>query len=414
VKPSGPGRGTNSVNLRLYNERTLLQRLRRAGEASKADLARWAQLTNTAVGSIVQSLEESSLIEAAGRRHEGQRGQPAGLYRVNPDGAYGIGVRLDRTSIETVLIDLGGRIMGRAAHDLLLPHPDKALSLVCKDVTRLLAVLDPAQRRRFMGVGLAQPYNLGSWLRELDLKADFRIWDEVDFGALLGQSLQQPVFKENDGNAAAIAELFFGVGREENDFLYVFVGAALGAGVVFGGESLRGSTGNAADLGLMPVLPSGLDSAPGSGRRWEILLSRASLNSLARHLRYHGIEVRDHADLEASVEAGRPEVREWLDDCVDALVPSLRASLAVLDLPVVVIDCDIDGGLIGELMTRIEAGLHAIAPEARQTPRLLRGSFRADAGAIGAASLPMFFNFSPSADVLRGRSHRFNLEPADA
>jgi len=97
---------------------------------------------------------------------------------------------------------------------------------------------------------------------------------------------------------------------------------------------------------------------------------------------------------------------------VDALVPSVRASLAVLDLPAVVIDSDIDSGLIDELMTRIDTGLRQIAPEARQTPRLLRGSFRADAGAIGAASLPMFFNFSPRTDVLRGRSHATSLETA--
>jgi predicted NBD/HSP70 family sugar kinase len=414
VTTAGPGRGTNSVNLRLYNERSLLQRLRRAGEASKADLARWAQLTNTAVGSIVQSLEESRLIEPAGRRQEGQRGQPAGLYRINPEGAYGIGVRLDRTSIETVMIDLGGKILARAAHDMLLPHPDRALALVQKDVSRMIATLDAAQQRRLMGVGLAQPYNLGSWLRELDLKADFRIWDEVDFGAMLERAVDQPVFKENDGNAAAIAELFFGVGREENDFLYIFIGAALGAGAVIGGESLCGPTGNAADLGLMPVPPSRLASAPLSDRRWDILLSRASLNALARHLRHHGIAVRGHADLEACVKSSRPEVREWIDDCIDALVPSTRASLAVLDLPVVVIDCDIDSGLIDELMKRLDAGLRAIAPEARQTPRILRGSFRADAGAIGAASLPMFFNFSPRADVLRGRSRPRHPETANA
>lgn len=414
MKPAGPGRGTNSVNLRLYNERTLLQRLRRAGEASKADLARWAQLTNTAVGSIVQSLEDARLIEPAGRRQDGQRGQPAGLYRINPEGAYGIGVRLDRTRIDTVLIDLGGRILAHEMHDVLLPQPAQALGLVRKDVARMLGILDADQRRRFMGVGLAQPYNLGSWLRELDLKADFRIWDEVDFAALLMQAVQQPVFRENDGNAAAIAELFFGVGREENDFLYVFVGAALGAGAVIGGESLRGASGNAADLGLMPVQPSRLASAPALDRAWDILLSRASLNALARHLRHRGISVASHADLEALVKAGRPEVREWLDDCVDALVPALRASLAVLDLPALVIDCDIDGGLLAELMKRVDAGLRLIAPEARQTPRILRGSFRADAGAIGAASLPMFFNFSPRADVLRGHSHHATLEATDA
>ena len=403
MRQSGPGRGTNSVNLRQYNERTLLQRLRRAGEASKADLARWAQLTNTAVGSIVQSLEDARLVEPAGRRQEGQRGQPAGLYRINPDGAYGIGVRLDRTSIETVLIDLGGNILARAAHDLLLPHPDKALAMVRKDLASMLAVLDPAQRRRLMGVGLAQPYNLGSWLRELDLKADFRVWDEVDFGAMLSKSVEQPVFQENDGNAAAIAELFFGVGREESDFLYLYIGAALGAGAVIGGESLRGSSGNAADIGLMPVLPSRLDSAPPAAGRWDILLSRASLNALSRHLHHHGVAVRRNADLEAHVRAGRPEVRAWLDDCVDALVPALRAALAVLDLPAVVIDADIDGGLIDDLMQALQAGLRDIAPESRQTPRLLRGSFSTDAGAIGAASLPMFFSLSPRADVLRGQ-----------
>jgi len=414
VTTAGPGRGTNSVNLRLYNERSLLQRLRRAGEASKADLARWAQLTNTAVGSIVQSLEESRLIEPAGRRQEGQRGQPAGLYRVNPEGAYGIGVRLDRTSIETVMIDLGGRILARAAHDVLLPHPDKALALVREDVLRMIDTLDRAQRGRLMGIGLAQPYNLGAWLRELDLEADFRIWDEVDFGEMLAQAVDQPVFKENDGNAAAIAELFFGVGRAENDFLYIFIGAALGAGAVIGGESLRGASGNAADLGLMPVPPSRLASAPVAARRWDILLSRASLNALTRHLRHQGIAVHGHAELEASIQAGRPEVHEWLEDCVDALVPSTRASLAVLDLPVVVIDCDIDSGLIDQLMQGLDQGLRAIAPEARQTPRILRGSFRADAGAIGAASLPMFFSFSPRADVLRGHSHPRYQETANA
>ncbi|MBS0426583.1 MAG: ROK family protein, partial [Proteobacteria bacterium] len=289
--------------------------------------------------------------------------------------------------------------------DQLLPHPDEALALVQADVARVLAELSPVQRRRLAGVGLAQPYNLGSWLRQLDLEADFRIWDEVDFAQRLAQAVDLPVFQENDGSAAAIAELFFGVGRKENDFLYVYLGAALGAGAVLGGESLRGHTGNAADLGLMPVPPSALPSAPvPEGGKWDILLSRASLNALTRHLRHSGTPVVGHPQLEALVASGRPEVGEWLDDCVDALVPAVRATLAVLDLPAVVIDCDIDAGLIDTLIARTEQGLRAIAPESRQVPRLLRGSFGADAGAIGAASLPMFFSFSPRADVLRGHS----------
>jgi predicted NBD/HSP70 family sugar kinase len=298
---------------------------------------------------------------------------------------------------------LGGTVLAHEAYDQLLPHPTEALRLVQASITRMLKTLTPEQRQRLMGVGLAQPDHLGSWLRELDLEADFRAWDEFDFGARLAQALGQPVYRENDGNAAAIAELFFGVGHEESDFLYVFLGAALGGGAVVGGESLRGCSGNAADLGLMPVRPSRLASATPAGHEWDLLLSRASLNALTRHLRHHGLAVRSHDALAQLVEAQRPEVQEWLDDCIDALVPSLRAALAVLDVPTVVIDCNIDHGLVDQLMRRVDAGLQAIAPEARPAPHVRRGSFGANAGAVGAASLPMFFSFSPRADVLRGQ-----------
>jgi hypothetical protein len=46
--------------------------------------------------------------------------------------------------------------------------------------------------------------------------------------------------------------------------------------------------------------------------------------------------------------------------------------------------------------------LDETAPEARGVPELVRGSFGSDAGAVGAASLPMFFSFSPRAQLLHG------------
>ena len=68
------GRGSNSAQLRRYNERIVLQILRRAGEASKAELARAVQLTNAAIGAIIQNLIEEGLIVEAGKRHDGSRG----------------------------------------------------------------------------------------------------------------------------------------------------------------------------------------------------------------------------------------------------------------------------------------------------------------------------------------------------
>lgn len=112
IKRQATGQGSNSVNLRRYNERLLLRALRRAGTASKADLARMANLTNTAVGEIIAALAEADLIESTGQKVLGQRGQPASLIRLNPRGAYGIGVRLDRMRVEVVLVNFGGEMLG--------------------------------------------------------------------------------------------------------------------------------------------------------------------------------------------------------------------------------------------------------------------------------------------------------------
>lgn len=403
MKPIQPVRGDGPMRLRRHNERRLFQLLRRLGEASKAELARHTDLTSTAVGAIIQAFEQDALVMPTGRRVEGQRGQPATLVQINPKGAFGIGVRLDRDAIEVVVVDLGGEMLARRMHVRELPPPADTLALVQTDITAMLAELTPAERERIAGIGIAQPFNLGAWLRELGLTSpSFAAWDDFAFDEALAEATGLPVYAENDANAAAIAELFHGRGRRHEHFLYLFLGPVIGAGVVLGGTCVRGASGNAGDIAVMPVLPSRLPSAAPTAGKWAMLLSRVSLNALARHLRWHGEQVTTHADLAEFVRNGHSGVEEWLADCVDALAPAVRSALCMLDVPVVVLDADVDDGLIDRLRTALARELADTAPEARGVPAIVRGTFGSDAGAIGAASLPMFFSFSPRSEALEG------------
>lgn len=387
------GQGASSVHIRHYNQRLILQRLRRLGEASRADLARAASLTNTAVGEIIKQLEQSGLVRTLGKKHEGNRGQPATMLALDPRGAYAIGVRLDRTRIETALTDLGGTVLSHITHDMTLPPPAQTLDLLRDDIARMVKLVPAARRKRITGVGVARPYNLGSWLAELDLPAEtFLPWDSVSFGPALQQACGLPVVEENDGTAAAIAELFHGHGRSQDDFLYVFIGPAVGGGLVLGGQCMRGSTGNAADIGMIPVGPSSLPSAVKRGPR-DILLGRASLNALRRHLRYRGASSTSLDDLDRA--AGATE--EWLADCVDALCDPLLSARAMLDIPTVIIDSDLPAAWADRLIAQAGPVLAARVAEARTPPALLRGSFGAMAGALGAATLPLFLHFGPGA-----------------
>jgi predicted NBD/HSP70 family sugar kinase len=400
----GHGHGANSVFVRQFNERVILAALRRTGNASKADLARVAGLTTNATGMIAAALERAGLVQQLGKKRDGGRGQPATLLALDPTGAYAIGIRLDRGAIETVLVDFAGKPIARRTHTLALPPPGRAMEILSRDIGHVVAVLDPERRDRLVGIGVAAPYDLGAWLDRLSLPVEiFRQWNDFDLAAALGEATGLDVVAENDGTAATVAELFYGHGRHLDDFLYLFLGAAIGGGVVVSGQYLRGPRGNAGDVGMMPVPRSRLSSAPRLDRDWDILLSRASINALVRHLRAGGITVQGLGDVAAAALSAPGLLDEWTEDCVEALVGPVLAAAAVLDLPTVVLDGDLDHALLAPIAERLAGRLIAEAPEARPPPAILLGSFGEDAGAVGAATLPFHLNFSPHAAILTGR-----------
>ena len=396
------GQGSNSAVVRQYNERVILATLRRLGEASKADLARHAKLTQNTTGLIVRDLIASGLVREMGRR-EGARGQPATLLSLDPHGVCSIGLKLGRRSLCAVLVDFGGEVLHVLDHERALPGPDEALAETAAALVEMRAAVPKRARGRLAGVGLAMPYDLDSWRRELCLPGDaLKEWHGFDFVGALRHSLDLPLFVENDGTAVAVAELFQGHGRDLNDFVSVYIACALGGGVVLRGEYRRGMVGNAGDIGLMPTSPSRLASAAHPETVFDILLNRASISSLMRHLRANDVAVVTRGDLASATKEHPHLVDDWLDDCADALVNPLQSIGAMLDLEGIVVDGDLDRDLIERLVTRLRELLDAASPEARRPPRLMAGSIGRNAAAIGAAILPLHLNFSPDQRLLFG------------
>lgn len=389
-----------SSAVRQFNERAILTALRRRGEASKADLARDVNLTANAAGQIVEGLARHHLIQAKGKR-TGLRGQPATLLRLNPAGAYAIGVKIGRRSQDSLVIDFSGAVLASRSHERPLPTPHKALRLVQEDIEALTAALPPAARGRLAGVGLAIPYNLGSWRRELGLPVDVCAdWNAFDLAGQLRACTTLPVLAENDGTAVAVAELFNGHGRELDDFAAVFVGGAVGGGLVLGGQYRRGAAGNAADIGLLAVPPSRLPSAPPLAGATEILLARASVNALERHLRHAGATVGTAAELEAAFDSHPGAVAEWLEDCADALAAPLQSIGSLLDLQAIVVDGNLPRELLRRLVARLRVLLIERAPESCVPPVLRVGTAGRKAAAVGAATLPLHSNYGLRHDAL--------------
>jgi len=95
-----------------------------------------------------------------------------------------------------------------------------------------------------------------------------------------------PVFVEHDGNAGALAEFYFGVGKGRTNLehlIFLTFGTGIGAGFIVNGRILRGATDTAGEVGHWRLAE---DGPLGFGKRgsWESFGSGAGLIELAAQM----------------------------------------------------------------------------------------------------------------------------------
>ncbi|OLC01044.1 MAG: hypothetical protein AUH30_01105 [Candidatus Rokubacteria bacterium 13_1_40CM_68_15] len=106
------------------------------------------------------------------------------------------------------------------------------------------------------------PTGIGVGVPALVNAATGRIGDEalnvpelggLPLATMLRERFGLPVFVDNDVNALALGELFFGAGRGVRSLVMLAPGTGFGAGVVLDGRLVRGALGFAAEFGHAPV-----------------------------------------------------------------------------------------------------------------------------------------------------------------
>ena len=71
----------------------------------------------------------------------------------------------------------------------------------------------------------------------------------VPISKMLKEKLGKPVILENDANAACFGEFVAGAGKNIKNMVFFTLGTGIGGGIISDGKLLRGSGGNAAELG---------------------------------------------------------------------------------------------------------------------------------------------------------------------
>lgn len=248
--------GSGPADLRRHNRALVLRAIRDRAGVSRAELARLTNLSGPAISAIVGELIESRLVHEDGFASS-NGGRRAATLRLTERARTVVAVDLARHRTRVALVDLGGTVLEHV--DVLTSdRGDGAANVQWLNelIARVLA-RGGEHTGSLLGIGVGAPGPLSTSTGEILWPTHFGHWHNLPLRSELERTFGLPVRVDNDANACALAQRWFGAGRTMRNFVYVAVGSGVGSGVVVDGEIYRGAHDLAGEIGHCTVDVSG-------------------------------------------------------------------------------------------------------------------------------------------------------------
>jgi predicted NBD/HSP70 family sugar kinase len=233
--------------IRDINRQIVLNYVREKEPISRADIARETALQRSTISTIIDALQADGLIEEIGAG-ESTGGRRPTLLRIRTSGVMAIGCDITPSQTIVAVSNLAGRVLEQEAFPT---NPDFQ-----KTITRVVDCVQ-SMACRYKGsieaVGVSLP-GLVDAMSRVNYVPYFK-WRDIEIAEIISSATGLLVTVENDANAAALAELWFG--RPEvsqiRDFIMVLVAEGIGTGIVFDGQIYKGQHSAAGEFGHMII-----------------------------------------------------------------------------------------------------------------------------------------------------------------
>jgi glucokinase len=302
-----------------------------------------------------------------------------------------IGVDLGGTKIAAARVTADGSILERIRLDTRAQDgPDRVIARIETVIGRL------AQGQDVKGVGVAAPGPLDGRTGVIYSPPNLPGWDAIPLKERLEQRFGWPVRVENDANAAAWGEYWFGAGDRADPMLYLTVSTGIGGGWILEGKIYRGADTYAGEVGHILVDPDGPPCSCGRRGCLESLAAgwafaregrkASSASVISKLAEEKGGEVTAEVVFEA-FRRGDEEAGRIVRQAVRSLAVVLSNLIHLFNPRRIVIGGGISRAreaLFAPLQTEMDT---LLMPAFRGTCTMVPGKLGDDAGVLGAASL---------------------------
>lgn len=170
---------------------------------------------------------------------------------------YFWGIDIGGTNIKLGLVTVDGNVL---ANDHIPTERDKGPQQCVARIAKSCETIADKLNLSFdaiPGFGVGSPGPLSHAKGQLYRLVNLPKFNNFRIRAELSKGLHCPGILDNDVNSHCWGEFLFGSGKEVDDMVHLAMGTGIGGGIICDGRLIRGSDGNAAELGHMIIVSEG-------------------------------------------------------------------------------------------------------------------------------------------------------------
>ncbi|MGP3968775.1 ROK family transcriptional regulator [Streptomyces sp. 6N223] len=220
-----------SHDVRRRNTAAFVRALASFGPKPRGELAAMLSVSPGTVTRIAAELSAAGVLQELPSQPSSDVGRRRVPVQLRADGYAALGVHIGLLQTTIGLVGLSGAVIG---DPLEVPHTsDCRPGEVLREAARGAARLTGGHPVRVIGTGLCAGGEIADGTTRFH-RIDTLGWRDVDVAALADGRLPEPLLADSTHRALARAEMRFGAARGETDFVHLFIGNVIGAGVVLG------------------------------------------------------------------------------------------------------------------------------------------------------------------------------------
>lgn len=240
----------NIQYLRKINRGKVIEHVALDDYCTRTSLAKSLNLTKMAISKIIACMIAEGLVEEqelnSSQEHKLCGRRPTGL-KIPQNTINAIGVRVDRSSVQSISMDING-----FAHDFASTAiaaditEDKLMRIIYRQIS---AIRKKNEDKKYYGIGISCIGPLHVHEGVMLSPPNFYELHNIHFVQYVKEKFGLPCYIDNDMNLGALVEQYYGCAREYAALAYIGYGTGTGSGIIENNNIIHGSKGFACEIG---------------------------------------------------------------------------------------------------------------------------------------------------------------------